>query len=61
MIAEFSPDGAIYSNSVPEAAAWQRFHSGTLVLRVHRLDPVFGVLCKQTFSDRYAIHDSAMN
>jgi hypothetical protein len=57
---EFSPGGATVSNFVPEAAVWQRFQGGSLVLRVHRPDPVLGVLCKQTFSDQYAIHDNDM-
>ena len=52
--------GLPFSNSVPEATAWQYFHGSSLVLRVHRPDPVFEVLRKQTFSDQNAIHENAM-
>ena len=52
--------GLLATNSVPEAAACRRFHGSSFVSRVHRPDPVLGVLCKKVVSDQYAIHDNFM-
>jgi len=45
---------------VPEVEVRQRFNGESLVLRVHRLDPPFGLLSPEILSGEYSIHGSVM-